>query len=846
MSEKPNYEAYEQRIIELSTQLSESKKLEKALQESEKKYRHIVESTDDWVWSVDIKGIHTFTNKSIEQHLGYKVEESTGSDSFQLMHPDDKDGIQKTFQESVDQKKGWSDLVIRWIHKDGSIRYFESSAHPVFDGDDNLIGFNGIDRDITDRKQILERTERLNSLNERLLVSGGLNYKVKLITEEIIKIFKADFARIWMIKPGDLCDSECKHAKITEGPDVCRYRERCLHLLASSGRYTHIDGGHGRVPFGSYKIGKIASGDEPKFLTNDVVNDPRVSDHEWSIKLGLVSFAGYRLLSDDGGVIGVLALFSKQAISPEEDALLENLAATTTHIIQKAKTEEALRISHERFITVLDGIDATVYVADMQTYEILFMNKFMKDTFGKDLAGKICWNVFRGESGPCKHCKNSSLVDKNGMPTGVKVWQDENPITGKYYVNHDRAIQWTDGRLVKLQIATDITDLKTMEEELRQARKMESIGTLAGGIAHDFNNILFPIMGHTEMLLEDIPEDSPSRNSLKEIHTATLRAKNLVKQILTFSRQERSELNLMKIQPIIKETLKLIRATIPTTIEIKQDIQTDCGAVKADPTQIHQIVMNLATNAYHAVEETGGELNIRLKEVEFGDLDLFNPDINPPKYARLSISDTGKGMDKDIIKKIFDPFFTTKETGKGTGMGLSVVHGIVKNMNGTIKVDSRPDKGTEFHIYLPLAEAVIEQQQATNEASYIQNGTEHILLVDDENIVATVVKQMLERLGYQVTARTSSIEALEAFRASSDKFDIIITDMQMPNMSGDKLAFELTKIRPDIPILLCTGFSETMSEEKAFSMGIKGFLIKPIVLKDLSQKIREVLDGNKA
>jgi PAS domain S-box-containing protein len=390
-------------------------------------------------------------------------------------------------------------------------------------------------------------------------------------------------------------------------------------------------------------------------------------------------------------------------------------------------------------------------------------------------------------------------------------------------------------------IFLDITDRKAIEANLQQAQKMESIGTLAGGIAHDFNNILFPIVGHTEMMLEDIPENSEFRDSLNQVYTGAMRARDLVKQILTFSRQESGDVKLMKMQPIIKEALKLIRSTIPTTIEIKQNLQSDCGAIKADPTQIHQIVMNLATNAYHAMEKTGGEINIGLEKVELEEPDLFDSDIKAGKYACLSISDTGKGMDDKLIEKIFDPFFTTKEVGKGTGMGLSVVHGIIKNMHGTIKVYSKLNKGTEFHVYLPIAEDV-KKQQGTYKTTVIQGGTEHILLVDDEKSIIEMEKILLQRLGYKVTTRTSSIEALEAFRVTSDKFDLVITDMAMPNMSGYELSVELNKISSGIPILLCTGFSETMSEEKATSLGINGFLLKPIVMKDLSHKIREVLD----
>jgi len=251
--------------------------------------------------------------------------------------------------------------------------------------------------------------------------------------------------------------------------------------------------------------------------------------------------------------------------------------------------------------------------------------------------------------------------------------------------------------------------------------------------------------------------------------------------------------------------------------------------------------MNLSTNAYHAMEEIGGELKVSLNELELSTLDLINPDMATGVYVCLTVSDTGKGMDKNVINKIFDPFFTTKEKGKGTGLGLSVIHGIVTSMNGAIQVYSEPGKGTVFNVYIPVEKSYFTEQ-ISNSNVKIQGGTEKILLVDDEETIISMERLMLERLGYHVTSRTSSIEALEAFRAAPDKFDLVITDMAMPNMPGNKLSAELIKIRPDIPILLCTGFSETMSEEKAVSIGIKGFLWKPIVMKDLSQKIREVLD----
>ncbi|MCF8070515.1 MAG: GAF domain-containing protein [Desulfobacterales bacterium] len=385
---------------------------------------------------------------------------------------------------------------------------------------------------------------------------------------------------------------------------------------------------------------------------------------------------------------------------------------------------------------------------------------------------------------------------------------------------------------------------KKLEIQLRQAQKMEAIGTLAGGIAHDFNNILFPIFGYLEMMLEDVPEGSQLHDYLTEVFSSAKRARDLVKQILTFSRQTEHEKQPLKVQLVIKEVLKLIRSSLPTSIDICQDISRECKLVMADPTQIHQIVMNLITNAYHAMAETGGKLTVNLKEVELTSKELKDPALDSGSYVRLTVADTGPGMDQEIIAHIFDPYFTTKEEGKGTGLGLAVVHGIVKSHGGHILVYSKPGEGTEFQIFLPVIKSRKIAQEIETDLQ-IQKGTERILLVDDQDLIVNMERQKLERLGYYVTTRTSSTEALSTFRANPDIFDLVITDMTMPNMTGDKLAEEMIKIRPDIPILLCTGFSEVMSKEKAAAIGIKGFLMKPVVMKEQSGMIRKVLDGHK-
>jgi len=531
------------------------------------------------------------------------------------------------------------------------------------------------------------------------------------------------------------------------------------------------------------------------------------------------------------------------------------IVVTYGDITDRKRAEEKLIESESRFKMMIEKSPIPIVITDKNQNMSFFNHKFTQ-LFGytiDDVSSAEEWwtTVYPNEKYRAK--VQQSWVDaieeaeEKNIEIEIQVWD----LTIKDGTKRTCEFSMMPLGDFSIIIMNDITDRKkaevekkSLEERLQQAQKMESIGTLAGGIAHDFNNILFPIVGHTEMLLQDVPEDSPLRSSLDGIYTGALRASELVKQILTFSRQESGELKLMKMQPIIKEALKLIRSTIPTTIEIKQDIRPACDVIKADPTQIHQIVMNLTTNAYHAMEETGGELKVGLKQMELGTRDLIKPDMTPGQYACLTIADTGKGMDKELTQKIFDPFFTTKAVGKGTGMGLSVVHGIVEGIGGAVQVYSEPGKGTQFYVYFPIEKgSFVKHSIQTHET--IQYGTETILLVDDEDAIITMEKRMLERLGYKVTSRISSIEALEAFRDSPDKFDLVITDMAMPNMPGDKLSAELVKLRADIPILLCTGFSETMFEEKAASIGIKGFLLKPIVMKDLSQKIREVLDGIK-
>jgi signal transduction histidine kinase/CheY-like chemotaxis protein len=390
-----------------------------------------------------------------------------------------------------------------------------------------------------------------------------------------------------------------------------------------------------------------------------------------------------------------------------------------------------------------------------------------------------------------------------------------------------------------ISLNRDITEAVKLETMLRQAQKMEAIGTLAGGIAHDFNNILSAMIGYAE-LARFRTTDPQIQPYLEQILKACDRSRDLVKQILTFSRRREQEMKPMAVTPVVKEVLQLLRSSIPSTVEIRTSFETHHDTVLADPTQIHQVLMNLCTNAVHAMRDREGVLEVRLgRQLLTAQSPVFDPGLKEGPYLKMVVSDTGEGIDPSVRDKIFDPFFTTKASGEGTGLGLSVVYGIVKDHGGMIHVESEPGKGTTFTIHLPLLDAATEWEGP--EMALIPEGSGHILYVDDEEPIASLGREMLTSLGYDVAIRLSSIDALEAFRANPRDYDLVITDMTMPNMTGARLAEEMLKIRPDLPIILTTGFSERMDKEAAQKLGCRDFLMKPVSLGDLARAVKRAL-----
>ncbi|MHC1742886.1 MAG: PAS domain S-box protein [Syntrophobacteraceae bacterium] len=504
-------------------------------------------------------------------------------------------------------------------------------------------------------------------------------------------------------------------------------------------------------------------------------------------------------------------------------------------------SEASYRDLSRQFNAVLEGIPDSVSLISTDL-EVVWANSSAiaeMDTHKPYVPGMHCYDLWHGRIEPCKPCPMMDSLTK------------VEPVA--HFVSSKDGKAW-EFRLIPLKddsgvpthiirVARDITEHQKLEAQLREAQKMEAVGTLAGGIAHDFNNILAPIIGYTEMVMEEIPELSSTRHDLDQILRAAYRARDLVKQILAFSRRgPEQQFVPIEVSVVVKEVLKLLRASLPATIAIKQRIQT--GMAIADPTQIHQIVVNLCTNAAHAMQDKG-TLDVSLEPVTLGPADLAElslPDLSQGSYLRLTVADTGHGMDPETIQRIFEPYFTTKEVGKGTGLGLAVVHGIVKGHGGEIRARSQPGQGSVFEVYLPML--ATETAGTADETSVLPRGTERLLMVDDERMIVDLAARILGQLGYSVTAMTNPHDALDLFRKQPLDFDLIVTDYTMPGLTGIDLASEVLKTSPRMPIILCTGFSDRISNEAARSEGIVEMAIKPLDRRELAQLVRRVLDAN--
>lgn len=809
-------------------------------------------------------------------------------------------------------------------------------------------------------KASIRITEQLNRLRESLLKPNSLSQKLKIITDGVVDIFSADFCRIWLIKPGDICDNGCTHATIKKGPHICRDRNRCLHLLSSSGRYKHLHSDmHGRIPFGCYKIGRVASRKETKFLINDATHDKRVHDQRWAKDLGLVSFAGYRILSENNEPMGVLALFSTHLISPSEDVHLESLAGMTAQVVHAARMEEALKEKEEKYrhlyhnalvglfqSKISDGtiISCNQHFAEMAGYERidqvakefivskhyvdpcarpLFLDQIRK--YGKvdnfeaqitDRYGKPNWFSYSAKLYPddgilegvlidiCDRKqaeealikseeKFRTLFDNTGDAIFIRDFEgrflEVNQVASERYgYSREELLNMTsmdlvipeyakkvpdrtkdiqkkghiifesihvakdgktfsveqsgrminyNGRPAIIMIARDITDRKHLEAQLLQVQKMEAVGSLAGGIAHDFNNLLMGILGSSSLMLSDIDDTHPHYEDLVQIETYVKMAVDHTKQLLGFARGGKYEVKAADMNDIIKNHDQMFGRT-RKEVHIEEKFEVKPWVVEVDRGQIEQVLMNIYVNAWQAMPN-GGELYIQTENIKLGKEYIKPFKIVPGRYVKISITDTGIGMDEKTKEKIFNPFFTTKEKGRGTGMGLSSAYGIIKNHGGFINVYSEPGQGSTFTIYFPAKKKKADKSVESKEE--IAKGSGMILLIDDEPLIIAVGEKLLTRLGYNVLIASGGKEGVSIYRENKDAVDLVILDMVMPEMTGSDTFEALLKLNPDVKVLLSSGYSLNGKAKEILENGCKGFIQKPFNMNQLSQRIREIL-----
>ncbi len=781
--------------IESVRDITEAKQTEEALRQSEARYKDIFFNVSDLLYVHDFNGIFIETNLASKKTTGYTeadLQAMNIKDILPVRHKDQfKDYINRVMEN------GYDEGLMTIITKTGDERVMEYRNSLIIDHQGRPAGVRGSARDITSRIRASRQLEKERDLTASIVETSPAFYDAINPQGKVLYMNQAMLSALGYSLP-EVVDKDYLGLFIPE-EDREDFKGAMDRMISSKGSIVH----------------------DNRVLTKDG-------------RFLLVQWQGKAVFRDNGELEFVFGI----GIDVTDQRLLD----------------EALRESEEKYRKIFENANEGIYRTTPEG-RLLSVNPSLARMFGFSSPEEMIKGI--------KDIGKDLYVNPQDRENIIRLLREQDSVEGfeAEMRRQDKSTFWISislhtvrdaaGNIVYLEgMNVDITERKLSEEERRtyearlmRSQKLEAIGTLAGGIAHDFNNILSAIIGYSELAIDELPEDSAVSKNIMEVLKAGGRAKDLVKQILTFSRQMETQRKPVKIHLIMKEALKLLRSSIPSTITITEQIDAASGTVFADSTQIHQVIMNLCTNAYQAMLTTGGELTVTLEQLYLDSGFISkHPPLSEGVHLQITVRDTGCGMDTETLKRIFDPFFTTKEKAKGTGLGLATVHGIVTELGGAILVESSINKGSTFEIYLPVSQQ--EQEDMDDLHGEPTPGTgEAILLVDDEEAIINFTQGMLNQLGYKVKGLCSSIDALNFFRSAPDEIDLIITDQTMPGITGSQLATEILKIRPGMPIILMTGYSETITQEEAFAQGIKEYLDKPFTKNMLAGAIGRSLRG---